>query len=104
APGSADYNSALANEFQQMIHWHQHPVDPNWVNEGMEVLAQYINGYSSGGVDQAFIQSPDTQLNDWTDDINAALSHYGAGYLFMVYFAEHYGGYDVLKELLQDPA
>jgi hypothetical protein len=103
-PNSADYNSTLANEFQQMIHWYQHPIDPNWVNEGMAVLAQYINGYSSGAVDQAFIQSPDTQLNNWTDDINAVLPHYGAGYLFMDYFVEHYGGSSALKELLKDPA
>ena len=103
-PGSADYNSTLAHEFQHMIHWHLHPVDLSWTNEGMSVLAQHINGYPAGGVDLAFIQSPDTQLNDWTDDINAALPHYGAGYLFMDYFAEHYGGYSVLKELLQDPA
>ncbi|HEX6479510.1 MAG TPA: hypothetical protein VF043_11755 [Ktedonobacteraceae bacterium] len=104
APGSADYNSTLAHEFQHMIHWYQHPVDLSWTNEGMSVLAQHINGYSTGGVDLAFIQSPDTQLNDWTQDINAALPHYGAGYLFMDYFAEHYGGYSLLKELLQDPA
>lgn len=103
-PGSADYNSTLAHEFQHMIHWYQHPVDLSWTNEGMSVLAQHINGFSSGGFDRAFVQSPDTQLNDWSDDINADLPHYGAGYLFMDYFAEHYGGYAILKELLQDPA
>ncbi len=103
-PGTAEYNSTLAHEFQHMIHWYQHPVDLSWTNEGMSVLAQHINGFSSGGVDLAFVQTPDTQLNDWADDINADLAHYGAGYLFMDYFAEHYGGYGVLKELLQDPA
>lgn len=103
-PGSAGYNSALAHEFQHMIHWRQHPLDLSWMNEGMSVLAQHINGFSSGGVDLAFLQSPDTQLNDWSDDITADLPHYGAGYLFLDYFAEHYGGYSVLKELLQDPA
>ena len=103
-PGSADYNSTLAHEFQHMIHWHLHPVDLSWTNEGMSVLAQHINGYPVDGLDEAFLQTPDTQLNDWTDDMNAALAHYGAGYLFMDYFAQHYGGYSVLKELLADPA
>lgn len=103
-PGSADYNSILAHEFQHMIHWYQHPVDLSWTNEGMSVLAEHINGFSVAGLDLSFIQNPDTQLNDWTDDINAALPHYGAGYLFMDYFAEHYGGYAILKELLSDPA
>lgn len=101
--GSADYDSTLAHEFQHMIHWYQHPVDLSWTNEGMSVLAQHLNGFSATGVDRSFIQSPDTQLNDWSDDMNVDLAHYGAGYLFMDYFAEHYGGYGVLKELLQDP-
>ncbi len=32
------------------------------------------------------------------------IAHYGASYLFLDYFATHYGGYGILKELLQDPA
>lgn len=103
-PGSSDYNSTLAHEFQHMIHWYQHPVDLSWTNEGMSVLAQHINGYPVGGLDQSFLQTPDTQLNDWSDNINVDSAHYGAGYLFMDYFATHYGGYSILKELLRDPA
>lgn len=103
-PGSTDYNSTLAHEFQHMIHWYQHPVDLSWTNEGMSVLAQHINGYPVDGFDAAFMQTPDTQLNDWTDNLSAAIAHYGEGYLFMDYFAEHYGGYSILKELLSDPA
>src|SRR5579859_239265 len=103
-PGTSQYNSTLAHEFQHMIHWYQHPVDLSWTNEGMSMLAEHINGFSVGGVDLAFMQTPDTQLNDWASDINQDIAHYGAGYLFMDYFAEHYGGYSILKELLQDPA
>ena len=103
-PGSADYNSTLAHEFQHMIHWYQHPVDISWANEGMSVLAQHINGYPVEGFAQSFLQTPDTQLNDWSSDISLDSAHYGAGYLFMDYFATHYGGYSVLKELLRDPA
>ena len=103
-PGSPDYNSTLAHEFQHMIHWYQHPVDLSWTNEGMSVLAQHLNGFSAGGLDTAFVRSPDTQLNDWSGDTGSDYAHYGAGYLFMDYFAEHYGGYTVLKELLSDPA
>jgi immune inhibitor A len=103
-PGTADYNSTLAHEFQHMIHWYQHPVDLSWTNEGMSVLAQHINGYPVDQLARSFLQTPDTQLNDWSGDINADTPHYGAGYLFMDYFATHYGGYSILKELLQDPA
>ncbi|MDQ6644702.1 MAG: hypothetical protein M3Y76_09650, partial [Chloroflexota bacterium] len=102
-PGNSDYNSTLAHEFQYLIHWHQHPVDPGWINDGMSVLAQYLNGYPVGWFDQSFLQAPDTQLTDRSDDVNMSAAHYGASYLFMYYFVTHYGGYGMLKELLQDP-
>lgn len=103
-PGSAGYNGALANEFQRLISWHEHPLTLDWMNEGMALLAQHLNSYSAGGVDQAFLQAPDIQLNDWSNDHTLEAAHQGASYLFMDYFAEHYGGYGVLKALLQDPA
>jgi hypothetical protein len=101
--GTPDYSATLAHEFQHMIHWHWHPSDPSWANEGSSVLAQHINGYSAGGVDQVFLVHPDTMLGGWVDDQNVDLAHYGAGYLFMDYFTEHYGGNAILRELLTDP-
>jgi hypothetical protein len=103
-PGEEFYNATLAHEFQHMIHWFWHPADPSWTNEGMSVLAQHINHFGSGGVDQDFLGQPDTMLGGWTDDQSADLAHYGAGYLFMDYFAEHYSGYSILRDLLIDPA
>jgi hypothetical protein len=102
-PGRPGYASTLAHEFQHMIHWHWHPSDPSWVNEGSSVLAEHINGYSAGGVDQVFLAHPETMLGGWVDDQGADIAHYGAGYLFMDYFTEHYGGNAVLRELLTDP-
>lgn len=103
-PGSTSYNGALANAFQQLIDWHEHPLTLDWVHQGMAILAQHINNYPASGVDQTFLQAPDTQLNSWSSDPKLEAKHAGAAYLFMDYFAEHYGGYSVLKELLQDPA
>lgn len=102
-PGTEYYNATLAHEFQHMIHWYQHPGDDSWTNEGMSVLAQHLNSYTDGGVADAFLQRPDTMLGGWTDDSDENVYHYGAGYLFMDYFAEHYGGYPVLRELLTSP-
>lgn len=96
------YNGVLAHELQHLIHANMHPTDPAWINEGMSVLAQHINGLDIGGLDQSFFASPSTQLNTWSDQTSNS-AHYGAGYLFMDYFAEHYGGYNILKELLSDP-
>ncbi len=103
-PGQEFYDAMLAHEFQHMIHWYWHPADGSWTNEGMSVLAQHVNNYTSGGVEQVFLQQPDTMLGGWTDDASANVAHYGAGYLFMDYFTEHYGGPAVLRDLLTDPA
>jgi immune inhibitor A len=103
-PGSPGYNATVANEFQRVIGWHQQALTPNWFNEGLAVLAQRLNAYSASGVDAAFLRNADTQLTDWPDTLNLNAAHVGASYLFMDYFAEHYGGYGVLKEILQDPA
>jgi immune inhibitor A len=102
-PGTEFYNSTLAHEFQHMIHWYWHPGDDSWTNEGMSVLAQHLNQYTDGGVANAFLNQPDTMLGGWTDSPHENVKHYGAGYLFMDYFAEHYGGYPVLRELLSSP-
>ncbi|MEO7020846.1 MAG: hypothetical protein ABI234_11900 [Ktedonobacteraceae bacterium] len=103
-PGSSGYNATLANEFQRVIGWHQQVLAPSWFNEGLAVLAQRLNNYSAGGVDTTFLRTPDTQLTSWPGTISLNAAHAGASYLFMDYFAEHYGGYGVLKEVLQDPA
>ncbi|HEY0755824.1 MAG TPA: hypothetical protein VGD98_17830 [Ktedonobacteraceae bacterium] len=103
-PGNPDYNSVMANELQQLIGWNEHALASNWVNQGLALLAQHMNGYSVNGIDQAFLKAPDTQLTDWSSDPGRDIEHAGASYLFMDYFAEHYGGYAILKELLQDPA
>jgi len=102
-PGTEPYDETLAHEFQHMIHWYWHPSDPSWANEGMSVLAQHVNGFSTAPFDATFLQQPGTMLSGWTDDQAANVPRYGAGYLFMDYFAEHYGGYAVLKELLASP-
>lgn len=103
-PGEEFYNATLAHEFQHMIHWYWHPSDPSWANEGMSVLAQHLNHFTTDGLETDFLQFPDTMLGGWTDDTPSMATHYGAGYLFNDYFAEHYGGYGVLRELLTDPA
>jgi hypothetical protein len=103
-PGDAFYNATLAHEFQHMIHWYYHPADDSWINEGMSVLAQHLNGFTSNGYENDFLAHPETQLTTWSNDGTKVRANYGAGYLFMDYLAEHYGGYSILKTLLTDPA
>jgi immune inhibitor A len=102
-PGTPSYNSTVAHEFQHMIHWFWHPGDDSWQNEGMSVMAQHINGYSVEGMDDALLANPDTMLGGWTGDGRTDFIHYGAGFLFLDYLAQHYGGYGILRNLLTSP-
>jgi immune inhibitor A len=102
--GSTDYLSTIAHEFQHMIHWNVRPHDDSWLNEGMSILAQHLNGYPVGAVVPLFLGSPDTQLDAWAADAQGAVPHYGAADLFLEYFTEHYGGPQIIKELLASKA
>ena len=102
--GSAQYLSTLAHEFQHMIHWNERPHDDSWLNEGMSVLAQQLNGYPVGDVVPIFLGHPDVQLNAWAPDPAHAVPHYGAAYLFIDYFLEHFGGTAAVRELLASRA
>ncbi len=103
-PGDPFYDATLAHEFQHMIHWYWHPADPSWVNEGMSMLAQHLNHFTTDGLESDFLAVPNARLGGWTDDTPAMGTHYGIALLFNDYFAEHYGGTSVLRELVTDPA
>lgn len=85
------FDETLAHEFQHMIHWHMHPRDEAWLNEGASMLAQEINGYSADGLDEQYAQTPDVQLDAWSDDGPDLGAHYGAGFLWMDYLYERFG-------------
>ena len=101
-PGSRQYFSVLAHEFQHAVHWNQDLGEDVWVNEGMSEVATEIAGYEASFID-IFLQSPESQLNFWPDEPRDTLPHYGGATLFVEYLAEHYGGEDVLGELAREP-
>ena len=101
-PGSRQYFSVLAHEFQHAVHWNLDLGEDVWINEGMSEVATEIAGYEASFVD-LFLQSPESQLNFWPDEPRDTLSHYGGATLFVEYLAEHYGGEDVLGELAREP-
>jgi immune inhibitor A len=102
-PGTTDYDAALTAEFARLIDWHQQPGLPAWINEGVSLLAEHLNGYAVDAAPASFLQAFAVQLTSWSDDPAASLAHYGASYLFMDYFATHYG-LKTLRTALQDPA
>jgi hypothetical protein len=97
-PGGGDFDLTLAHEFQHMIHWHMHPHDSLWLNEGMSMLAEQLNGFSVGE-QQDFLGQPKTQLDAW--DPQNDFPHYGASYLFLSYLNQRFGA-RFTREMLAD--
>jgi immune inhibitor A len=99
SPGGSDFDLTLSHEFQHMIHWHMHPHENLWINEGMSMLAEELNGYSAQAEAQSFLGQPRTQLNGWnaTNDF----PNYGAAYLFLTYLHERYGT-AIVRAILAD--
>lgn len=102
-PGQGAFDVTLAHEFQHMIHWHMHPRDNAWLNEGMSMLAQVVNGYGAQTLSDAFpyLQQPDTQLDTWGATDNS--THYGGSLLFMDYLYTRFGR-SFIRDMLADRA
>ena len=96
--------SLLAHEFQHMIHWNQDRNETSWINEGASELASHLNGYDPNGADVLYLAMPDLQLNTWPDpQQTSTLPHYGASFLFLLYFWERFGD-EALRDLIAHDA
>lgn len=98
------FGQLLSHEYQHMIHWNQDLSEATWVNEGLSLLAEEINGYESVLGGWQFWNDPDVQLSNWAEDPDDRLRNYAASKLFLSYLGEHYGGYEVLSQLAADGA
>jgi len=99
-PGTARYDSALAHEFQHMVHWFADRNEDAWVNEGASELAVHVCGYARQDRIAAFARQPDVPLTHWESE--RVSEHYAASFLFMAYFVERYGA-DTMQELVASP-
>ncbi|MGI5835611.1 MAG: hypothetical protein ACOX87_03850 [Chloroflexota bacterium] len=98
-PGSDEYYSVLAHEFEHMIHWNTNKKEQTWIKEGAaEVASEAVSLPSISG--KYFEAKPDTQLTGWTSSKGDVASHYGAAYLFLSYFLGRFGGYEEAVNLL----
>ncbi len=77
--------SALAREFQKMIHWNLDPNEELWLKEGFSDLASLINELPAWRYSQEFAENPDLQLNRWSNDEREQVRHAGAAALFAAY-------------------
>jgi len=104
SPGDPHLDGYLAHEFQHMIHWYHDHNEETWINEGSSVLAEFLNGYGSGGKEFAYVNNPDLQLNTWAEGVAGDnFAHYGAGFLFITYFLDRFGD-KATQALVADPA
>ena len=102
-PGTDAYDATLTHEFQHMIHWYNDANEDTWVNEGMSMLAEQLNGFSVSVYANAYLAAPDTQLTTWAIAEEDSIPHYGASYLFMSYALERLG-LDTLKSIVRAEA
>lgn len=81
----------LAHEYQHMIHFFRDRNETSWLNEGFSELAAFLNNYYDSGFDFYYLQNTDVQLNDWPNDSDATIAHYGSSFLFVNYFLNRFG-------------
>lgn len=102
-PGTRGYDSGLAHEFEHFVQFRLDPGEETWVNEGTAELAIQAAGLDPSGNVNAFLQRPDTQLNDWAEHVADTPPHYGAADLFFSYLGERFGGYGIVGDILARP-
>ncbi|HYU21244.1 MAG TPA: hypothetical protein VEQ11_21360 [Chloroflexota bacterium] len=100
-PGTASFDGTLAHEFQHMVHWNMNPSEETWVDEGSAELASWLAVSARSIGTGQFERQPDLQLTSWAEP-RVLAPHYQAAFLFMQYFASHYGGPDGLRGLLSE--
>ena len=101
--GSDLYFGTMVHEVQHLVQWHNDANEETWLDEGLGQLVETMAGLNS--VDTFYDWQVDTsvQLNGWNyDDEDAVFAHYGAAYLFTLYFWEQLGD-AALRELAQHP-
>jgi hypothetical protein len=97
--GSSQLDSIMAHEFCHMIEFNTRRRSAVWFNEGHAQLCEQGNGFSPGTA-QAYLRTPDTQLNDWSD-LDSAAAHYGLAYMFLEFLRQHAGGEDLIRALMR---
>ncbi len=101
--GGNEIKGVLAHEFQHMIHWYRDRNESTWLNEGFSELAAQLNGVRLSGFEYSYAFDPDIQLTAWPDPADSdTIPHYGAAYLFVAYFLDHFGE-QATRALVADP-
>jgi hypothetical protein len=100
-PMSWPYEPIVAHEFQHLIHYDMDSNEELWVDEGCADFAQFLcgNGHPKDQIAYYLVYHPFTSLTFW----GGGLESYGASYLFTLYLSEHYGGAEIISDLVKNP-
>ena len=103
-PGTRTYDSSARARVHAhdpaQHHGRRHGRRRDWIKEGSAELGALAAGQQGGGLDALFVRDPDVQLTQWAQSASQSGAHYGAAYLFLLYYAQHFGGYDAVGKLL----
>ena len=99
--GSRAYMSVLTHELQHAVHWAADPDEESWLNEGLSELAADAAGHWSNRVAD-YLRVPGTSLTQWPSGPGIRSPAYGGANLFVDYLAEHYGGEELITELVKE--
>jgi len=90
--------TAMAHEFQHLIHWNYDPNEIVFFNEGMSAYAQYLCGYELQSP-AGYLANTNVALLGW----EVAFDNYSRAALWTRYVAEQFG-LVFLKNLTQNPS
>jgi hypothetical protein len=98
------YFGTLVHELQHLIMWRNDPNEEAWLNEGLSQLTEIYVGLDTVDTAADFLDYPNIQLNTWDyEDEDAIFAHYGASFLFSLYFWEQLGD-EAVASLARHPA
>ncbi|MGD8586515.1 MAG: immune inhibitor A [Chloroflexota bacterium] len=102
--GEPLYFGTLVHELQHLIQWQADANEPVWLSEGLAQFSELYVGLDTVDTAPDYLSEPGTRLNTWLHDAgDEVFAHYGAAYLFVVYFWEQFGD-RAIQELMQNPA
>ena len=101
--GDHRYLGVVAHELQHMVHWNQDNTEETWINEGLSEFAETVGGYPPRAGNSQAARAPQVSLIHWPLEDTYVRLYYEGARLFFHYFAEHYGGTNLLFELVSNP-
>ena len=95
---TSDVNlSVMAHELEHLIHWGADEDEESWVDEGCAEYAMVLYGYPDPLT--SFPSNSNNSLLAWNQDF----SDYVKTQLFFTYLSEHFGGADLIKNIVSQP-